>query len=155
VHNEKLSTQTRHSESISIFGDGKVSAVCFAESVARLKRAYPKLDKGFYLTLNEMVDKNGFTDERLVAAIDEVISTCEYPDFPPARILNFDKRVKVHSLNELHQKFSETYIRDSKSGEVAYIRGKDIIKDEYEEIEFYGQKRFIKKEDAVRLKLKK
>lgn len=102
-----------------------------------------------------MVDKNGFTDQRLVAAIDEVISTCEYPDFPPARILNFDKRIKVHSLNELHQKFTETYIRDSKSGEVAYIRGKDIIKDEYEEIEFYGQKRFIKKEDAVRLKLKK
>jgi hypothetical protein len=71
------------------------------DNVKRLKLAFPQLPQGFYDILGEMVKDDGFCDSRLTDAVKNVIKTCVYPTPTIANILSFDKRVKLHTHEEM------------------------------------------------------
>ena len=112
--------------------------MCLADCIIQLKKAFPKIGQGFYDVLEEMLDAEGFTDERLIDATSALIKTCEFPEPTIARIIGFDRTVKVYTHTELltesnnmnaqaRAEFLESYGRINYYGELRFVR-KDIIK---------------------------
>jgi hypothetical protein len=73
----------------------------FARNVAKIKMAFPELDRDFYSILKSRIIDKGFSDQRLNDAVNHVIDTCQYPTPTLANILSFDKRVKILSYHDL------------------------------------------------------
>lgn len=73
----------------------------FADCVIRLKKSFPKLPQGWYEILSEMIDSEGFTDQRLIDATTNLIRTCPYPEPTIANILSFDKTKKLYTYEQL------------------------------------------------------
>jgi len=63
--------------------------------------AFPALPKGFYDVMSEMIQDEGFTDERLNDAVKNVIKTCVYPTPTIANILSWDRRIKLYNYKEV------------------------------------------------------
>ena len=57
--------------------------------------AFPKLSSDWFKVLFIQVAKQGFTNERFLAAVNDLISTCEYPEPTFARFLSFDKKIEL------------------------------------------------------------
>ena len=85
---------------VSVYGKGKVTSNCLALGIVKLKRAFPKLNEGWYLILEEMLDEERFTDQRLNDAINNLIKTCAYPEPTIANILSYDKKAKFWTYDE-------------------------------------------------------
>ena len=86
---------------VSVYGEGKVTSRCFAECIIKIKKAFPKLPKGWYDILQDMIDIDNFTDSRLIDATTNLISTCQYPEPTIANILGYDKKKKKYSYDEM------------------------------------------------------
>ena len=86
---------------ISLYGKGKVTSRVLADCVIRIKKSFPKLPDGWYEMLNEMIDLEGFTDQRLADATLNLIKTCPYPEPTIANILSFDKIQKLYTYEQL------------------------------------------------------
>jgi predicted GNAT superfamily acetyltransferase len=74
-----------------------------------LKQAFPQLPVGFYNILHDMIRDDGFSDSRLVDAVKHVIKTCVYPTPTIAQIVNFDRRIKLHTYGEVCAMISKGY----------------------------------------------
>ena len=57
--------EANSNKTISIYGKGSVSEVVFAAGVVAIKKAFPKLQSGWYDILEETLDEIGFTDKPL------------------------------------------------------------------------------------------
>jgi len=86
--------------SISVY-TGELTTQCIIGQVKRLKAAFPNSPASMYDILMERVKANGFTDDRLRAAVDDLIDTFKYPVPSIADIISFDKRVKFHTYKEV------------------------------------------------------
>ena len=71
-----------------------------ALGIVKLKRAFPKLNEGWYLILEEMLDEEKFTDARFTDAINNLIKTCPYPEPTIANIIGYDRLQKVWTYDE-------------------------------------------------------
>ena len=71
-----------------------------ALGIVKLKRAFPRLSEGWYITLEEMLDEEGFTDQRFNDAVLNLIKTCNYPEPTIANILSFDRLAKIWTYDE-------------------------------------------------------
>ena len=56
-----------------------------------MSKAFPNLAPGFFDVFLEAADRNGLTDARMMAAIEHVIDTCQYPTPTVANFLIFDQ----------------------------------------------------------------
>ena len=80
-----------------------------AKNCHRLKEAFPSLSDGFYSILLERLKDNGFTNERVIDAINNCIDTCIYPTPTIAQILSWDKRVKTFTHSQIVKEVANGY----------------------------------------------
>lgn len=66
----------------------------------RLQSAFPKQTKEFFNVLAERLIANGFTDERLTDAVNNVIDNFRYKELNIADIVCFDKKMKLYNYQE-------------------------------------------------------
>jgi hypothetical protein len=111
---------------ISIYS-GELTQKVAVESIARVKAAFPSLPPEFYKVFIERIKEKGFSDQRLVDAVNNVIDNCMYPTPTLANFLSFDRRVKLVTYNELcnltdkGESFS-SYARITIKGKAYYVR---------------------------------
>ena len=100
----------------------------------RLAIAFPKMTSEFFVLLTEFVIKHDFTAKRLSDAVNHVISNFQYKEPNISDIIKFDKRVKLHTYNEVyiatgqvpHPDFEKREIE----GKMYYIRKTDLLNNE-------------------------
>jgi hypothetical protein len=128
--------ELKQSNQLSFYGIGQVTAQTLAGCVSEIKKSFPKLPAGWFDVLEKMLDEEGFTDQRLIDATKALIRTCEYPEPTIARIIGFDRSVKVYSYNELleHKKDAAPQER------FEYLNS-------FDRINFFGELRYAKKDD--------
>jgi hypothetical protein len=113
--------------SLSVY-HGNITQENFVSSVARIKVAFPDLNKDFYQLLKERIMEKGFSDQRLTDAVNHVIDTCLYPTPTLANFLSFDKRVKLITYQELctligkGEATMDAYERMRINGKVFFVR---------------------------------
>jgi hypothetical protein len=102
----------------------------------KVKKAFPDLPSEFFEIFQEMIKSEGFTDERLFDAVDNVIKTCLYPKPTIAQFISWDKRIKVYKYPDIVKmvdddpKAFERYKRIEMEGlpEAVWIHVNDIAK---------------------------
>lgn len=113
--------------SLSVY-HGNITQENFVSCVARIRVAFPDLDRGFYQLLKERIREKGFSDQRLTDAVNHVIDTCPYPTPTLANFLSFDKRVKLITYQELctligkGEATMDAYERMRINGKVFFVR---------------------------------
>lgn len=114
-------------DSISVY-IGELKQETVVRNVARIKAAFPALPPEFYKLLIERVKDKGFSDQRLIDAVNNVIDTCQYPTPTLANFLSFDRRVKLFDYREVvslvtkqEAKFDD-FSRIKMNGSVFYVR---------------------------------
>jgi len=103
---ENTSVAIQNSE-ISIY-KGELTTKNVVKCVSKIKKAFPTLPADFYDVFSERIKDNGFTDERLQDAINNVIDNCIYPVPTIANFISFDKRIKVFTYDEMVKKCNES-----------------------------------------------
>jgi len=73
----------------------------------KVKKAFPELPSDFFEIFQEMIKLEGFTDERLLDAVDNVIKTCVYPKPTIAQFLSWDMKIKVLTYEDMLKKTNE------------------------------------------------
>lgn len=86
--------------SLSIYS-GELTGHTMTRSVAKIKATFPGLAPGFFDIFLERIKEKGFSDKRLIDAVNYVIDTCQYPTPTLANFLSFDKRIKIRTYHEL------------------------------------------------------
>ena len=66
----------------------------------KLQSAFPKQNKEFFNVLAERLIANGFTDERLTDAVNNVIDNFQYRELKISDIVKCDKRIKLYNYKE-------------------------------------------------------
>lgn len=86
---------------ISVFTDDFATSNEVMTAIARLKACFPKMQPEFFNILAERILDTGFTGERLKSAVNSVIDGFKYKDLNVSDIIQFDKRVKLYTYNEV------------------------------------------------------
>jgi len=68
---------------------------------AKILVAFSGVDQSFTILLTESLKRNKFTDERLTDAVNFVIDNCKYPKPSISDFIQFDKKVKLYTHNEV------------------------------------------------------
>lgn len=117
---------------LSIYS-GEMSVEQMAKQTVKAKAAFPHLKPEFFSVLIDRMRENGFSDERMKDAINNVIDNCRYPQPTMADFLSFDRRVKLYQYNQVcdmvtnnEAKFEDFSIIKI-SGEVYRIRKSDKV----------------------------
>ena len=66
----------------------------------KLQSAFPKQNKEFFNVLAERLIANGFTDNRLTDAVNNVIDNFQYKELNISDIVRFDKKVRLYNYRE-------------------------------------------------------
>jgi hypothetical protein len=80
---------------------GELTTPVIINSVSRIRNAFPALPEGFYEVFSDRIKDSGFTDARLIDAVNSVIDNCVYPTPTIAQFISFDKRIKVFKYSEI------------------------------------------------------
>ena len=110
---------------------GELKQEVVVKSLAKIKAAFPALPPEFYTVFLERMKDKGFSDERLIAAVNNVIDTCPYPTPALANFLSFDKRVKLLSYDDVcnivlkHEAKFDNFCRITINEKPFYIRNAD------------------------------
>jgi hypothetical protein len=92
--------QTKDSQELSLYSDNLPSPQGIAVQIARLKVAFPKMERHFFDILAERIVDNDFTEKRLEEAVNHIIDNFQYKELNVADIIKFDKQVKLYTGNE-------------------------------------------------------
>jgi hypothetical protein len=71
-----------------------------AKNIRKLQSAFPKQSKEFFNVLAERLIANGFTDKRLMDAVNNVIDNFQYKELNISDIVRFDKKMKFYNYKE-------------------------------------------------------
>lgn len=85
---------------ISVY-KGELTPVCLAENVVKIKKAFPILPKEFFDVLEERIFENGFSNERLIDAVNNAIDNCIFPTPTIAQFIGYDKKIKLYTYNQV------------------------------------------------------
>ena len=113
--------KTQCSNEVSLYR-GSLSDIGIAKNMRKLQSAFPKQNKEFFNVLAERLIANGFTDERLTDAVNNVIDNFQYKELNVSDIVQFDKKIKLYT-------YSEACRMVTKDG---YEFGKDLVRTEME-----------------------
>jgi hypothetical protein len=69
-----------------------------------LVNAFPGVTDEFVALLTDRIFKNKFTEQRLTDAIDYLVDNFKYPVPSIADIISFDKKVKLHTYQQVCDK---------------------------------------------------
>ena len=72
-------------------------------AVERLKCNYSSMSPMFWAELQSQVVKCGFTAERLMDAVDNIIQTNPYKEIRIAEIINFGKGAKLYTYRQMQE----------------------------------------------------
>ena len=122
---------------ISIY-KGELTTKEMINQVKRLKSAFPNAEPGFFDLVMERAKETGFTNTRLVDAVNNVIDNFRYPQPMVSDVISFDRRVKLHSYLDMTEKVN---------------RGGASVWDNFEVRDFDGTKFWIEKSDIVQYSL--
>ena len=86
--------------SISLY-TGELQPKIVAESVAKIKAAFPSLKPEYFSLFIDRLKERGFSDHRLIDSVNNVIDNCQYSTPTLANFLSFDKRVKIYNYHEM------------------------------------------------------
>ena len=100
---QNISVTDRGEMSISVY-TGQLSTRTVIDGIKKVKNAFPNLPSGFYDILSDRIKENGFSDERLIDAINHVIDNCIYPTPTIANFIGYDKRIRLCSYEEMLSK---------------------------------------------------
>lgn len=69
----------------------------------RLRAAFPKMidNPDFFNLLSERVVANGFSNERLKDAINQVLDNFQYKELAISDIIKYDRKVKLYTYSEV------------------------------------------------------
>lgn len=67
----------------------------------KLREAFPRQTDTFFDILTERIIANGFSDQRLADAVNNVIDNFRYKELSVADIIQHDKRVKLYTYPEV------------------------------------------------------
>lgn len=81
--------------------DAPATPECVVTSIARLKVAFPKMQKEFFDMLAERAIANRFTNERLKDAVNFTIDNFQYKELNISDIITYDKKVKLYTYDEV------------------------------------------------------
>ena len=110
---QKLSVENLEQKTEISLYKGELTTPVVIQSIARIKKSFPSLPVGFYEVLSERLKDNGFSDERLMDSIKNVIDTCVYPTPTIAQFISWDKRIKVYTYEEMLKKWDDGMGRES------------------------------------------
>jgi hypothetical protein len=121
---------------LSLYDDQQIPETVLAMQVARLKVAFPRMERHFFDMLAERIVSNNFTEKRLIDAVNNIIDNFKYKELNIADIISFDRRVKLHTGYE--------YVNAQTSG---------IPSSEFERREIDGTIYWVRKVDLLNAKL--
>jgi hypothetical protein len=78
------------------------------ENLAKIKAAFSQLPTNFYTILMNRLKDKGFTDQQLIDSVNNVIDTCVYPVPTIANFINFEKKVRLFTYNEMTKKVHDS-----------------------------------------------
>ena len=112
---QKLSTQSlildeNGEHSISLY-TGELQPKIVAENVAKIKAAFPALKPEYFSLLIDRLKERGFSDQRLIDSVNNVIDNCQYPTPTLANFLSFDKRAKIYNYQEMCNVVSSNHLK--------------------------------------------
>ena len=84
---------------MSLYQD-TLSDMGIAKNMRKLQSAFPKQSKEFFNVLAERLIANGFTDERLTDAVNNVIDNFQYKELNISDIVRFDKKMRLYTYSE-------------------------------------------------------
>ena len=93
--------QSGHESGLSIYKDDKIDQFSFAIGMKDLKSAFPRLSADWFDLLKKRVIDNGFTKKRFFDAVNYTIDNSPYPEPAIAQILNYDKKIKTFTYDEV------------------------------------------------------
>lgn len=94
------------------------------EETNKLLFAFPKLEKSVVAVIIERAIENKMPLQRIIDGVNHVIETCEYLNFVPAKVLNYDIKCRLYSYDEACDIFTKTQNRKALIPIV--IRGKRL-----------------------------
>ena len=144
----ELSTQC--SNEISIYLGEIANPTIIAQQSAKIQVAFPNLDKLFFTILTERLIKNGFTAQRFKDATEYLIDHFKYPKPSIAEIINFDKKLKLYSHNEVEILINEDKARFDDFHR-HWINGV-MYRVKKSEVEMFGLERYLKSENETSIK---
>ena len=119
--------------SISVYSGKIAERHEVAIGIKKLKVAFPKMENEFFNLLTERLIDNGFTSERLKAAVNYVLDNFQYKELNISDIIRFDKKVKLYTYAETcnmvakgYAAFSDFEIREV-DGNVYRVKKTDLI----------------------------
>lgn len=77
--------------------------------VKKLVAAFPDITNDYIIVLVDRMVQNGFTKKRVTDAVNHVIDNYEYKRPPIAKIISFDKKMRVYTYSEIVAKCNTSY----------------------------------------------
>lgn len=96
---------------------GELTKEVVAENLHKIKNSFPALSGEFYSIFANRIRENGFSDERLTAAVNHVIDNCVYPQPTIAQFIGYDLKIKLYDYQEYLQ-----YLHENKGCQLIAIR---------------------------------
>ena len=113
---------------ISIYKENNPTAEVLAWSVKTLRACYPDTDAVVFDILLERFKANGWGNDKIKDAVNNLIEKHVYKTINPANILTFDRKKKLYSYNqmiELVNKYGatiwENYSKENINGKIWYF----------------------------------
>jgi hypothetical protein len=122
---------------VSLYADESVTETQIAIQMAKLKVAFPKMERVFFDLLAERIIDSDFTEQRLIDATSHVLDNFQYKELNVADIIRFDRCVKLYTGREFV---------------AAQMNGRHCSEFEMREVD--GVKFWILKADLIRAGLK-
>ena len=96
----EISTSKKSDFEISIYS-GELTNEITQIGMLKAKSAFPALPNNFFLTLTDRIIANGFSDKRLIDAVNHVIDNHVYPEPSIAEFISFDRKIKLYSHQDI------------------------------------------------------
>lgn len=93
--------RTPEGTEISLYEGGMLTERTLAIYLKKLREAFPRQTDTFFDILTERIIANGFSDQRLADAVNNVIDNFRYKELSVADIIQHDKRVKLYTYSEV------------------------------------------------------
>ena len=98
-----LQKYSQNTSEISVYRDTLTNEGMITQ-ISKMRKVFTQAAPGFYDVLLERIKENNFTDERLKDAVNYLIDNFKYPVPSIADIISFDKKVKLHTYQQVCDK---------------------------------------------------
>lgn len=98
--------KTKEGFKISVYND-ELTPDGILTGVTKIKKSFPGLPIEFFDVFADRIKENGFTDERLKDAVNNVIDNCVYPQPTIAQFISWNKHIKLYKHEQILNMLNE------------------------------------------------